>query len=840
MFRPSTRILTMLNYNEEGAFLRDAIIKKEFSKMNDMQFSAVTQTDGPLLILAGAGSGKTTVLVNRIAYLIKYGKAYNNKSFIRPVSKEDIELMKRYLDSDETVYPFISDMLAVDAPRAWEIMAITFTNKAASELKERLERMLGDNGLNVWASTFHSSCVRMLRRDGACLGFSSHFTIYDTDDSKRVIKECQRLLGIDDKFLPYKTIMNEISRAKDSLISAEEYEKENASDVRLAKIASVYKKYQELLKQSDAMDFDDLIFNTVRMLKKNADAREFYQRKFKYVMVDEYQDTNHAQYVLTSLLAGGYNNLCVVGDDDQSIYRFRGATIENILSFEFQYKNAYTVRLEQNYRSTQNILDAANAVIANNTERKGKNLWTDNGRGDKIKIKTSPDDMSEGMYIAGAIMDSASAGKKWSDHAVLYRMNAQSNIIERQLVRSAIPYRIIGGHRFYERKEIKDATAYLTVICNPGDSVRLRRIINEPKRGIGETTVNNAARISDALNISLFDVISSSGDYPVLSRAKTKLADFTNTMKELIALKDNVSMTELLDIVLEKTGYLKSLENDPETMEDRIANLNELSSNLQRYSDENGDDATLEGFLDEVSLMSDIDNFNADNDAVVLMTLHSAKGLEFPVVFLAGMENGIFPSQQAMFSQSDMEEERRLAYVGITRAKEKLFMTNAKSRMLHGQTMYNRPSDFISEIPDELKDEEKTANPFGSFASFGSSSLDTTDGRGYYPYTYSKGENKPLYSQSAFSSSQSGQASSSSSYSSSAYSPASRPSKSENKMSGIDIFSLKSGDSIRHKKFGDGMIIGKEKMGNDVLLEVVFEKVGTKKIMAKVAPIEKI
>ncbi len=824
----------MLNYNEEGARLRDEIIKKEFSKMNDMQFSAVTHTDGPLLILAGAGSGKTTVLVNRIEYLIKYGRAYNNKSFTRPLSKEDIELMKRYLSSDETVYPFISDILAFDAPRAWEIMAITFTNKAASELKERLERTLGGDGLDVWASTFHSLCVRMLRRDGACLGFSNHFTIYDTDDSKRVIKECQRLLGIDDKLLPYKTIMNEISRAKDSLISAEEYERENASDIRLAKIASAYKKYQELLKQSDAMDFDDLIFNTVRMLRKNDGAREYYQRKFKYVMVDEYQDTNHAQYVLTSLLAGGYNNLCVVGDDDQSIYRFRGASIENILSFEFQYKNAYTVRLEQNYRSTQNILDAANAVISNNTERKGKNLWTDNGIGDKIKIKTCPDDMSEGMYIAREIMDSASEGKKWSDHAVLYRMNAQSNIIERQLVRSAIPYRIIGGRRFYERKEIKDAAAYLTVICNPGDSIRLRRIINEPKRGIGETTVNNAARIADALNISLFDVISSSADYPVLSRAKTKLTDFTKTIKELIALKDTVSMTELLDSVLEKTGYLKSLENDPETIEDRIANLNELSSNIQRYCDENGEDASLEGFLDEVSLMSDIDNFNADNDAVVLMTLHSAKGLEFPAVFLVGMENGIFPSQQAMFSQSDMEEERRLAYVGITRAKEKLFMTNAKSRMLHGQTMYNRPSDFISEIPDELKDEEKTANNFGSFASFGSSSLDTTDGRGYYPYAYSKAGNKASYSQSSFSSANGGQTSSfASSFSSAAL-------KSENKTSGIDIFSLKSGDSVRHKKFGDGMIIGKEKMGNDVLLEVVFEKVGTKKIMAKVAPIEKI
>jgi len=810
-------------YNEQAAVLRDRIIEKEFSKMNDMQFSAVTNTDGPLLILAGAGSGKTTVLVNRIAYLIKYGKAYKNKSFTRPVTKEDIEAMQRYLDGDESVYPFIANILAFDAPRPWEIMAITFTNKAASELKDRLERMLGGAGTDVWASTFHSSCVRILRRDGGCLGYSGHFTIYDTDDSKRVIKECQRLLGVDDKFLGHKTIMNEISRAKDQLISPEQYEQQNAHDVRLAQVAKIYKKYQELLKQSDAMDFDDLIVNTVKVLQKNEGAREYYQHKFRYVMVDEYQDTNHAQYVLTSLLAGGYNNICVVGDDDQSIYRFRGATIENILSFEFQYKNAVTIRLEQNYRSTQNILDAANAVIANNTERKGKNLWTDNGRGDMITVKTSPDDMSEGMYIAKTIMDSASSGRKWSDHAVLYRMNAQSNIIERQLVRSAIPYRIIGGHRFYERKEIKDATAYLTVICNPGDSVRLRRIINEPKRGIGDTTVNNAARISDALNMSLFEVISSAADYPVLSRAAGKLKNFSAVINELAELKDTVSMAELLDIVLEKTGYLESLKNDPETLDDRLANLNELSSNLQRYQDENGDDATLEGFLDEVSLMSDIDNFNADNDAVVLMTLHSAKGLEFPVVFLAGMENGIFPSQQATFSQTDMEEERRLAYVGITRAKEKLILTNAKSRMLHGQTMYNRRSDFIDEIPQELKDEETPPSPFGSpFGSFGSSSLEYTDGRGYYPYEYSgrQEEKKPATVPNPFETKTS-----------------SPKSGSADK---TDIFSYKIGDSVKHRKFGTGIIIGREKMGNDVLLEIAFDNVGTKKIMAKIAPLEKL
>lgn len=778
--------------------LRDKIIKKEFARMNSMQFEAVTTTKGPLLILAGAGSGKTTVLVNRIAYLISYGDAYGKDNFRFPLNNEDIEIIQRYYNGDASLANEAHRLMSYDAPKPWEILAITFTNKAANELKERLVKMLGEeNGNSIWASTFHSCCVRILRRDGERLGYSSHFTIYDTDDSKRVLKECQRLLNFDEKFLAVKTIMNEISRAKDSLITPAQYLAENEADPRKTLIGKAYAKYQELLKSADAMDFDDIIVNTVKLLSQHDEVREYYQNKFKYVMVDEYQDTNHAQYKLTSLLAGKYKNICVVGDDDQSIYRFRGATIENILKFEYQYDNAKTIRLEQNYRSTQNILDAANAVIANNSERKGKTLWTDNGSGDKILINTLSDDIGEGMFIASSIMDSSASGRKWSDHAVLYRMNAQSATIERSLVRAGIPYRIIGGHRFYERKEVKDIVAYLSVICNPNDNVRLRRIINEPKRGIGESTMNNAARIADALGISIYEVISNVADYPVLSRAAAKLKEFTMLIDSLHEMKDTTEPSELFDTLISRIGYVDFLAQDPDTFTDRLANINELGSNIQRYIQENPEQPTLDSFLEDVALMSDIDNYNADSDAVVLMTLHSAKGLEFPVVYIPGMENGIFPGMQSMMSQTDMEEERRLAYVGITRAKEKLTITNAKTRMMYGQTSYNPPSCFIAEIPEELTVIKKPEMP--KFTPQNT------------PSGYSKP--KPSYT-SSFSVSAAPKTSSAPDY--------------------------KPGERVNHKKFGDGMILSASKMGNDMLLEIAFDTVGTKKLMAKVAPLTKI
>ena len=477
-----------MDYNE-FLLLRKQIIENEFKRMNAMQKKAVFQTDGPLLILAGAGSGKTTVLVNRIANLLRFGEAYTSDYADRTPDDADVANMRAYLAGDRSVYPEIADVLRAKAPKPWQILAITFTNKAANELKERLGGMLGEDAQDIWASTFHASCVRILRRNADRIGFTNRFTIYDTDDSKRVMKECQKLLNIEDRFLPHKSILAEISRAKDALVSPEEFKKTAGQDVRMQRIADCYEKYQRLLQNADAMDFDDIIFNTVRLLEENPDVLEHYQRQFRYIMVDEYQDTNHAQYKLTSLLADGYRNICVVGDDDQSIYRFRGATIENILSFETRYPDAVVIRLEQNYRSTQNILDAANAVIANNSQRKGKNLWTANGEGAKITLETAQDETEEANYIAGQILDSVAQGHSFGDHAVLYRMNAMSGPIERALIKNAIPYRIIGGHKFYDRMEIKDMLAYLSVVNNPADKVRLQRIINVPKRGIGDTTV---------------------------------------------------------------------------------------------------------------------------------------------------------------------------------------------------------------------------------------------------------------------------------------------------------------------------------------------------------------
>ena len=486
---------------DEFLELRRRIIAKDFERMNDRQQEAIYAVNGPLLLLAGAGSGKTTVLVNRIANLIKYGNAYNSDySEFEPV-ESDIAIMKQYLADPTTDLFEVYDLLTVNAPAPWEILAITFTNKAASELKARLAAKLGDAANDIWASTFHSCCARILRRYGDLIGYTNRFTIYDTDDSKRVMKEAQRLLDINDKMLSHKTILKEVSRAKDQLINPDEYIARAGGDVRLKAIGEAYKCYQKLLKNADAMDFDDMIFRTVELLQNNEEVRNYYQNKFKYILVDEYQDTNHAQYVLTSLLAEKYRNICVVGDDDQSIYKFRGATIQNILSFEERYPDAKTIRLEQNYRSTQTILDAANAVIANNSQRKGKNLWTANGKGNKITVNTSYDEREEARFVADTIMKDVAGGKKMSDHAVLYRMNAQSSTIENAFVRAGIPYRIIGGLRFYERKEIKDALAYLTLINNTADNVRLRLIINETKMGIGDTTLNNASEIAAGLGV---------------------------------------------------------------------------------------------------------------------------------------------------------------------------------------------------------------------------------------------------------------------------------------------------------------------------------------------------
>ena len=573
--------------SKEFFALRKRIIEQDFARMNDRQKEAIFHVDGPLLILAGAGSGKTTVLVNRIANLVKYGRAWGSTEVSEEPTPQQMKLMQRYLDGDQSVLFDIEDLLAVDAARPWQILAITFTNKAANELKERLADLLGAEGSEVWASTFHACCARILRRDGEKLGYTSHFSIYDTDDSRRLMKECQRQLDIKDGVLPHKTILAEISKAKDQMITPAQYLKQAGKDIRMQKIGAAYKMYQEELKKADAMDFDDIICNCVQLLETDEDVRSYYQRRFRYIMVDEYQDTNRLQFRLTQLLAAPRNNICVVGDDDQSIYRFRGATIENILSFESQFENTALIRLEQNYRSTQTILDVANEVISNNKNRKGKNLWTENGVGERVVEFTAYDEQDEARFIAETIEENVSGGRfTFSDHAVLYRMNAQSNAVESALVRAGLPYRVIGGYRFYERAEIRDALAYLTVVNNPHDNIRLRRIINVPKRGIGETSVNRAFEIATGLGVSLFEVISHADEYETLSRGAGRLMKFCDLITELHEQVDVMHLDDLFKEIIERTEYLNYLKSDTEKGQERIENLGELASNLVTYENE--------------------------------------------------------------------------------------------------------------------------------------------------------------------------------------------------------------------------------------------------------------
>ena len=742
--------------------------------LNEMQQLAVDTTEGPLLILAGAGSGKTTVLVNRVEHII-------------------------------------SSHLATP----WQVLAITFTNKAAGELRERLVSAIGEEANDIWAYTFHSCCSRILRRFGEKIGYTNHFTIYDTDDSRRVMKQCQKQLGIEDKLINHKSILAEISRAKDSLISPEEYKQTAQNDFRKSKIAECYELYQAQLKKSDAMDFDDIIFNTVKLLEENEDVRNIYQTQFKYVMVDEYQDTNHAQYVLTSLLADKYKNICVVGDDDQSIYRFRGATIENILSFENHYKGAKVIRLEENYRSTQNILAGANAVISHNKNRKGKTLFTRSGSGDKIVYKTVMSESEESQYIIDEIVKNVNNGMKYSDHAILYRMNAQSRNLEVMLTKSGISHRIIGGHRFFDRKEIKDIVSYLAVINNPSDNVRLQRIINVPKRAIGDTMFANVLEIGAGLGMSAFEVCERADEFQKTSRSASKLMNFTKMIRDFQeCIENGMGLNDLLQEVLDVTKYLDYLQEEPETYEDRVNNIKELSSMFIKYEEES-EDANLSEFLEDVALISDIDSYNEDEDAVVLMTLHSAKGLEFPVVFIPGMEEGIFPGNQSMFSEEDLEEERRLAYVGITRAKKKLYLISSQQRMLYGQTSRNMPSRFLREIPSSVIDDQSVVarrstgftTPRTAYANASRNELGHSSHNKIGSYTQS--------SSSAHKFGQAGNAA---------------------QKNNIDF---KVGDTVCHKSFGTGTVLTVTPMGGDMLLEVAFDKAGTKKMMANYARLEK-
>ncbi len=796
-----------MTIKEEFINIRKQIIESDFSRMNEMQLKAVTATHGPVLILAGAGSGKTTVLVNRIANLIKYGDAYTSTE-TPDINENTISVAKKCLE----VGDFDGNLFSHNPVKPWEILAITFTNKAAGELKERIATKLGNCADYVKSGTFHSICSRILRRDGDRLGYDNHFTIYDTDDQKRVMKDVCKQLGIDEKQLQPKAILNEISHAKDKLISPEEFAKGVGNDLRLRYISKAYFKYQENLLKSNAMDFDDLIYNTVRLWEENPDVLEYYRSRIKYIMVDEYQDTNPAQYMMVKLLAESSRNICVVGDDDQSIYKFRGATIENILNFEKHYPDANVIRLEQNYRSTQNILDAANAVISHNTDRKGKNLWTSNGTGDKITAVTAENEADEARFVSEEILHHVKNGGKFSDCAILYRMNAQSNAVENVFVRSGIPYKVIGGLRFYDRKEIKDVISYLNVINNPNDNVRLRRVINEPKRGIGSTTVESALNIADSLNMSLFEVFDNAENYPAISRAASKLKAFCDIIRDLQSDIEVLSLHELVKAAIEKTGYELYLQTLPPEEAERSENVHELISSVMQYEEEN-DNASLSGFLEEVSLISDIDSYEEGADATVLMTLHSAKGLEFDTVFLIGMEEGIFPGNQTIYGgPEEMEEERRIAYVGITRAKRRLYVTNTYRRRMYGQTSYNKASRFFDEIPGFLCDISSRV-PQGNAVFQGSSQNsyghNSYNNRNNYGYLTTS---RPQFNTQ-------------------------RASAPKTATSGLKF---SEGDTVVHSVFGEGTVLKATPMGNDVLLEINFITTGNKKLMAAFAKLKKV
>ena len=719
---------------QEFCALRDTYIEKQFGRLNDMQRQAVFTTDGPLLILAGAGSGKTTVLVNRIANLIRFGSAHGSSWTPREVTEDDVKALKTAIMTGTDAPAWLDGMLRQNAVRSWNVMAITFTNKAAGELKERLRNMLGgEEGDEVFASTFHSACVRILRRWAEEIGYPRSFTIYDTDDSQRVMKAVYKDLNVDDKFFPIKSAINQMSRWKDQLVSPEEALRTPARDTKGAIAAKVYAAYEKKLREAGAFDFDDLIYQTVQLLAEHEDVREFYQNKYRYLLVDEYQDTSVAQFRLVSLLTGPEKNICVVGDDDQSIYRFRGATIENILNFERIFPGTKTIRLEQNYRSTSNILNAANCVIQHNTERKGKTLWTRNDEGDKVQVYTAENEQDEAMHIADVIGEHLKEGGHLADHAVLYRMNAQSAPIESYFTRAGIPHKIVGGQRFNDRKEVKDIHSYMSIVANARDDVRLRRIINEPARKIGNTTVDVIADLAAQQGISMLEVISHADAYAKLSRAIMPLLKFWQIYEKLQESLETRTLDEFAQDVIEVTGYKAMLEADAakghEDAADRLQNLGQLVNNVKNYCDQHGEEASLEGYLEDIALISDIDSYNESADQVVLMTIHSAKGLEFPYVFLIGMEEGVFPSEMSKYSEADLEEERRLAYVGITRAKKELYISNSVSRMLYGRTQRNEPSRFLREIePEYIEETRSPALERRSSMGWGSSYSDTVPG----------------------------------------------------------------------------------------------------------------
>ena len=732
-------------------------------KLNERQKEAVLATEGPVLVLAGAGSGKTTVLVNRIAYMI-------SEKHIRP----------------------------------WNILAITFTNKAAREMKDRIERLLGDTAKDMWIGRFHSVCVRILRSCIDLLGYSRDFVIYDTADTKTVMKECLRELDIDEKSFPVRNVLSIISNAKNDLMDAATFENVYKSDYRMSIIAKIYYRYQTKLRKNNAVDFDDIILNTVKILSENPDVLSKYQDKFRYILVDEYQDTNNSQYLLINLLAQANRNLCVVGDDDQSIYKFRGANIGNILNFEDDYSDVQKITLDQNYRSTQNILDAANSVISNNKGRMGKSLWTSNGDGNRVYVYTGTNEYDEARYIARQIKKHFDEQGSFSDCAILYRTNAQSRVIEEMLMRESVPYKVLSGLRFYDRKEIKDIIAYLRVVYNPNDDVSLARIINEPKRKIGNATLEKARNIAREKETSLYDVISHADDYHEFKTAIKKLLSFSEIIQSLIKLKDTVTIEELTGRILNDTGYMPALVMEDTTeSKTRIENLGEFISVITEFEKNEETGNTLGEFLENISLVSDIDGYDENEDSAVLMTIHSAKGLEFPIVFLSGLEEGLFPGMRSMESDDDIEEERRLCYVAITRAKEQLYITKTISRTIHGKTMPTTASRFFKEIPVEYLEDKTTLQP---------KVAKVMQDLGVRNAAAPK---KEVYMTKGFGSSV--------------------------KSSGsTDYSKFKAGDTVEHRTFGRGEILKATPCGNDCILEIQFESIGFKRLMAAFAKVKKI
>ena len=830
-----------------------ALFNKVYSSLNERQREAVFTVNKPLLVLAGAGSGKTTVLVRRIAFIIRYGNAYFSEYLPWNADEATVrELEDAIALPSEEIEAHILPRFSSNACEPYRILAITFTNKAANEMKERLNKMFPEDesvSADIVTGTFHSVCMRILRQHGERLGYRSGVTIYDTDDSKKAVLAAMQRCRIDEKMLPVKGVMNAISRAKDRLMTPDDFAMEAGQDFRQKQIARIYEEYQLFLRESNALDFDDIIMQTVFLLKKFPEIRENYQRRFKYVCVDEFQDTNVAQLQLTALLSGYYNNLMVVGDDDQSIYKFRGATIENILTFDKLYPDAKVIKLEQNYRSTQNILDAANAVIAHNVGRKGKSLWTGGEVGSKLHLRLCDDQNAEAREIVDTVTRAVSKQEAtYRDFAVLYRTNAQAQSIEKAFARSAVPYRVLGGTRFSDRKEIRDAVAYLQLISNHDDNMRLRRIINEPRRGLGNKTLEAIETIAAEQNCSQFEVIRRAREFPALDRSKATLLQFAGMIEELTDAAGRVPLDVLFDMVMDRSGYRQMWVAAGEAEAERLENLDEFKSGIIEYMEEN-EAPTLYGFLEETALVADVDRYDETADAVVMMTIHSAKGLEFPIVFLPGMEDGLFPGMQNITAgDAEMEEERRLAYVAITRAKKELYLLHTRNRLLYGQTMYNPVSRFVSEIPEALVEKpEETENPFGmrrqvtGIGSYATSSYGGFGGGyGARGSVYgARGAEAPVSQKRTY-------------YSESAQrTPIGRstPSVSGERITvGKPIFEKKSasataqfaaGDRVKHLTFGTGDVISVKPMGADVLYEIVFDKVGTKKLMATYAKLKK-